>query len=207
MKFVTWPRREFRCRFATLLALVLGTLTSFCACAHTGDTWPYAEVSCEPTRGTVVVLEAVADSEDAIPKRRGVRGLDAMLVFTPVGDSGFVSERSRWVVKCRLGRSQYSIQVEPYLFNPSNVQGMCGAAAPAARVTVLRNRKPLLAKLVLATECFADGNTDDRIDKISISEQHMVATFDLSTSVGTGRQEIPFAELPTLERRRLFQAP
>jgi hypothetical protein len=184
----------------TVLMLVLGSSVS----AHENSVWPYVTISCDKIKQVLIVSEGTADSEAEIPRNANAWGLDEMLQFMPIGtEDGITEVKSPLRQECKIAKSTYQIAIQPYNYN-HRIQGMCGAAAPSAQLTIFRNGKIFIRNLVFRINCLADGDTDNKIEEILFSELNHHAVFQLRKKTLVVQKIVNFSVLPTLRRASLF---
>lgn len=187
--------------FAVILSLFAASSVS----AQTGDERPYVRIVCDDTAGMVTVAEGVAPGESEILKGRDVQSLDQMLRLKPVGnEDGILLTVCRLKRTCRLGKSIYKLEVEPYVYN-RRVQGMCGAAAPTVKLKVSRNNRNILQGFVFKINCPADGDTETIVDSVSLHEANNQAVFATHRSGVAAQKSVEFSNLPNMQRRMLFE--
>jgi hypothetical protein len=184
------------------LPLLAWTPSSF---AHADDYWPYVTITCDNTKQSLSIAEHIAESETAIPKTPGTHGLDGMLEFVPAGESdGIIKIKAPLKKNCRIGKADYRLVILPYNYNP-RAQGMCGAAAPSAQMSVWRNGKLLVHKLVFRMQCPADGAMDTEIETVSFLEIGRRAVFAIREKNQAGQKSVSFDDLPSLDRSHFLR--
>jgi hypothetical protein len=109
---------------------------------------------------------------------------------------------------CQLGSATYAIQVSPWNWN-NHVGGMCGAGSPEIELTVLRDGRRLLDKLVFGGYCDGTWNEQFAVLPVIFSESARTATFTVNVvNSEEGPKPISFAydRLPHLLRIDLHNA-
>jgi len=129
-----------------------------------------------------------------------------MLKLERVGDDEVQYARAPWVVRCKLGRSRYAIRIEPYVYN-ARIQGMCGTAAPSARLTIYRDTKVLVGGLIMKIRCAHEGDTDSYISKVSLDESRTAAVFEVTRPSGISQRDVAFQDLQDVRRQSLVSSP
>lgn len=188
--------------------LVLVTVLMFApgssVSAHENSVWPYVTIFCDKTKQVLTISEGNADSESDIPRNANAWGLNEMLQFMPIGtEDGITEVKFPHKQECKIAKSTYQIAVQPYNYN-HRIQGMCGAAAPSAQLTIFRNGKVFISNLVFRINCVADGDTDNKIEEVSFSELNHYAVFQLRNKTLALQKIVNFRMLPTLRRSSLF---
>jgi hypothetical protein len=184
------------------LPLLAWTPSSF---AHADDYWPYVTITCDNAKQSLSIAEHIAESETAIPKTLSTYGLDGMLEFVPAGESdGVMKIKAPLKKNCRIGKADFRLVILPHLYNP-RVQGMCGAAAPSVQMSVWRNGKLLLDKLLFRVHCPTDGATDTEIEAASFSELGRRVVFAIREKNHAGQKSLSFDDLPNFDRSNFFR--
>ena len=186
------------------VALLVAVTGAGPAAASDGDGWPFVAVTCDAAAASVRIQESIADSEAAIPVGANVRSLDKMLRQSSLGENdALMSVASRLVRQCRFGSNVYRVTVKPSNAHP-RVQGMCGAGAPTAVLSVSRNGHPLLARLLFRITCIPDGDIDNRIEAVTLFDRREAAVFELADATEKSQATLEFSRLGALNRDSLF---
>lgn len=157
---------------------------------------PYVLVACDSSKQSIYVAEGRADDEGDIPKGPNARSLNEMLKFIPSGkDDGRTEVKTVIEKVCRAGAARYKLTIVPHKFN-HHVQGACGAAAPSAKLTLLRNDKILLKDLIFRINCFQEGAVEMEIESIFISEAERRATFYIRNNEISKKLTLDFNSIP-----------
>lgn len=166
---------------------------------------PYVVVSCDTEGQTLNITEGRADREEDIPRFKNAWSLGAMLKFTPDGTGdGLLEEIAPLQKECTAGRAKYTLVIHAYKFN-HRIQGRCGAAAPSVKLTLLRDGKILIKDLIFRLNCFEDGDDENEIESVWISEPGQHATFYIRNDEVTRKRVVDFNMLPSLSRDMLLQ--
>jgi hypothetical protein len=109
--------------------------------------------------------------------------------------------KGNFKIACTLGAAHYRLQVSPWKFS-TKISGMCGDYSPSTELTVWRDGRKLIDKLVFAGFC-NPPDSEFAIEMVSFDEHSRTAQVSIRGLKGTFRKALAFPSLMKLERRQL----
>jgi hypothetical protein len=192
--------------------LLLLALFVFVSQGAHAEFFTFAKVKCDSRGSTLVIAEDDTEEPEKYVPEPGfqTKAMDDLVRIEDVSDTDSYRHKvADWKTTCQLGSAVYEIQVSPWTWN-NHVGGMCGAGSPEIELTVLRNRRRLLDKLVFSGYCDGTWNEQLAVLSVTFSESAGTATFTVDVVPnGDGPKQLPFAyaKLPHLARIDLHNAP
>ena len=184
---------------------VVGALCAIASAGGIADDWPYTRATCDGKTQVVVVEEALAKTEAAIPSGRGIQRLDALTeiktIEGPAGDQDYQVKKREFWSRCNVGGAAYKIRVSPWKFN-AKLDGMCGGYSPSTELTVWRNGSRLLGPLVFSGYC-DPPDSDYFIQAVRIRERDRNVSFSLVAGSGPYQKVVDFGGVGALKRAEL----
>ena len=119
-------------------------------------------MKCGPKRSTLTIVEDGREEPEKYLPEPGfqTKAMDDLVRIEDISDADSYRHKvADWKTTCQLGSATYAIQASPWNWS-NHVGGMCGAGSPEIELTVLRNGRRLLDKLVFGGTVTEPGTSN-----------------------------------------------